>query len=279
MHIGISTMIYETEKKLDELQEFSFINELGMKYIELSDAFDFQQNVLDALFKQNLNVFSVHAEYMDADISSPDERMRTNGINDALNRIKYLERLNGRILIMHPGGWYQDRKEKDVRIKNCIKSLVSVLNRKSSKNIKIAIENLPPEFFGDEIEVMKFMLGKVRKITGAEKDTGICLDTGHALLTDSIFDYLDILYEDILSIHLHDNAGDNNGDRSQAADDLHAVPGKGIIDWSRIFNILAGRHYSGGLIFEIRKGKENIGQTVSEIKHFIDSNLFLKKNI
>ena len=279
MYIGISTMIYETEKSLDNLKEFSYIDNLGLKYIELSDAFNFQQNVLNSILKQNLEVFSVHAEYMGADISSPDEKIRSNGIDDALKRIKYLKELNGSILVIHPGGWFSDRNEKNKRIKNCINSLVYILNRKPSGNIKIAIENLPMEFFGDEIEIIKYILNESRKITGTKEETGICLDTGHAFLTDSIYDYLDILYDDIISIHLHDNTGDNNRDRSGAEDDLHAVPGEGLIDWNKIFNILSDKKYNGGLIFEVKKGKKTLEQTMQEIKHFIDSNLFLKKNI
>ncbi|MDD3520861.1 MAG: sugar phosphate isomerase/epimerase [Actinomycetota bacterium] len=279
MYIGVSTMLYEVSKSLDYLDKFEYIEKSGLKNIELSDVFNFQKNVIDAINRQNLCVFSMHAEYEDADISSPDEEKRRNGIEDAIKRIGYLKKLNGKLLVIHPGGWYSDKKEKNTRIINCINSLVYVLNKTKLKNIKIAIENLPTEFFGDDIETVKHILDKVREITGSKNTTGICLDTGHGLLADNINDYLSNLYDDILSMHIHDNKGDNNGSRSKAEDDLHSVPGNGIIEWQSIIDILSERNYDGGFIFEIKKGQKSLKEVINEIRQFIDDNLFLKQNI
>ncbi len=279
MYIGISTMLYEVSRSLDYLEKFDYMEKSGIKNIELSDVFNFQKNIIDAINAQELSVFSMHAEYENADISSPDEEKRNNGIEDAIKRIGYLKKLNGKLLVIHPGGWYSDRKEKNIRINNCISSLVHILNKARMGNIKIAIENLPAEFFGDDIEVVKHILYKAREIADSKNNSGICLDTGHGLLADNINDYLDYFYDDILSMHIHDNMGDNNGKRSEAEDDLHYVPGNGIIEWQNILNILSGKNYDGGFIFEIKKGQKGLEEVINEIKRFIDNNLFLKQNI
>jgi len=279
MPVGISTILYEIDKSIDYLEKFNFIKYLGLKYVELSDVFHFQKNILNALAEDNLNVFSIHADYIESDISSPNERKRVNGIDDALKRIDYLNKLQSKLLVIHPGGWYPDKKEKDERIKNCISSLVYIAKEASLNGIKIAIENLPPEFFGDDIEIIKYILNETRNLTNNKDNIGICLDTGHAFLTGNIFDYLSLLYDDILTIHLHDNNGDNNGNRAEAMDDLHAVPGTELINWKNIFDILSKKDYKGGLIFEIKKGSKSLEQVVGEIKYFIGSNPFLKQNI
>ena len=90
MPVGISTILYEIDKSIDYLEKFNFIKYLGLKYVELSDVFHFQKNILNALAEDNLNVFSIHADYIESDISSLDEKKRFNGIDDALKRVDYL---------------------------------------------------------------------------------------------------------------------------------------------------------------------------------------------
>ena len=280
MIVGLSTMIFEENKSLDKLQNFNFVKELGLRYIELSDAFNFQQNVLNALKKDNLKVFSIHADYIDSDISSPDENKRKNGINDAIQRINYLNKLNGNLLVIHPGSWYSNKNEEKERIKNCINSLEIIFKKaklQQFKDIKIAIENLPPEFFGDDIEIIKFILEKTKEVLDLSKNNkvdnklGICLDSGHGFLANNLYDYLNYLYNDILSMHLHDNYGDKNQDKKEAMDDIHAVPGSGNIDWDKFFNILHNKNYQGGLIFEIKKGTKYESQILIELKNFINN--------
>jgi len=279
MFVGISTMIYEINKSLDGLKKFDFIKDLRLNYVELSDAFHFQKNVLEALQRDNLEVFSIHADYIESDISSPNEIRKNNGIDDAKKRIEYLKALGGKLLVIHPGGWYSEKKEKDKRIKNCIDSLTKIIKKSLLEDVKIAIENLPTEFFGDDFEIVKYILNETRNLIDDKDKIGICLDTGHGLLAKNTFDYLNFLYNDILSIHLHDNDGGNNGNKAEAEDDLHAVPGCGVIDWNNIFNILSEKNYQGGLIFEIKKGSKSLEHVMGEIKQFINNNQFLKQNI
>ncbi len=252
MIIGISTMIFGKESRLLTLEEIKIIAETGMKYIELSDSHDVDSEIFNDLKQNGIGILSVHAEYLGTDISETDQYKKINGIDYAKKGIDRIKELGGNIIVIHPGGWYGDKKEEENRLRNCINSLVEITKYGNSKEVKIAIENLPPGFLGDEPEVIKTILSQVRSITGLNKEIGICLDTGHASLTENLFEYLELFSDDIISIHLHDNIGEVHEDRSLAVDDTHRPPGHGLIFWEKFIKRLNEIEYNGGLIFELK---------------------------
>lgn len=71
---------------------------------------------------------------------------------------------------------------------------------------------------------------------------GACLDVGHAHLTGGAPEAADVLAGDIITTHIHDNAG-----RS----DDHLVPFTGTIDWPATLFGLVKAGYEGPLVFEL----------------------------
>ncbi|MFC2144849.1 sugar phosphate isomerase/epimerase family protein [Actinomycetota bacterium] len=252
MVIGISTLVFGEEKRLLTLEEVKIIAETGMKYFELSDSHDVNSGILNVLKQNGIGIFSIHAEYLGADLSGADQDKRIKGIDYAKKGIDKIKRLGGNIIVIHPGGWYGDKKEEENRLKNCINSLVEITEYGNSKKIKVAIENLPPGFLGDKPGVLKTILSEVRSITGLNKEIGICLDTGHALLTGNLFEYLELFSDDIINMHLHDNIGNSNRDKLLALDDIHRPPGHGLINWEKFFKRLYEIKYDGSLMFELK---------------------------
>ena len=252
MVIGISTMVFGKEKRLLTFEEVKIIAETGMKYIELSDSHDVDSGILNDLKQNGIGIFSIHAEYLGADLSETDQDKRIKGIDYVKKGIDRIKGLGGNIIVIHPGGWYGDKKEEKNRLKKCIDSLVEISKYGSSKKVKVAIENLPPGFLGDEPGVLKTILSEVRSITGLNKEVGICLDTGHALLTGNLFEYLELFNDDIINMHLHDNIGNSHRDKILALDDIHRPPGNGLINWEKFFKRLNEIKYDGGLIFELK---------------------------
>ncbi len=252
MKIGISTMIFGKEKRSLTLEEAEIISKTGFKYIELSDPHDLDFQVKKYLDHNRINIFSIHAEYMESDISSNNYHLRIKGIKDAKKRIDRIKVLGGDIIIIHPGGWDKNKNEKEIRLKNSIDSLVEITKYANLKKIKVAVENLPMEFLGDDPEVIKIILSNVRNKTGFKCEIGICLDTGHAFLTETLFEHLELFEHDIITMHLQDNIGDNLNDRSLAEDDIHRPPGHGAISWKKFFKKLNKIKYDGGLIFELK---------------------------
>lgn len=270
MIVGISTMLFN-ERLLNQ-KDIIKVKENGINYLELSDSHKVDSKILDILNSNNIDVFSIHAEYLNSDISDINEDKRLNGIIDIRERINALKKLNGKVVVVHPGGWYKDKQEREPRLNNCINSLVEVVKYADLRDIKIAIENLPPDFFGDNLEDLSYILNETRKISGSNNSVGICLDTGHAFLTNNLYEAIDFFKEDILTMHIQDNFGDNNNDRSLAVDDIHCPPGHGNINWEYFFSKLNEYDYKGGLIFEVKvtsiDGKDEMFM-LKEIRKFI----------
>jgi sugar phosphate isomerase/epimerase len=281
MKIGLSTMIFGKKKRFLTIDEAKKINETGLKYIELSYSHDVDDKVISYFEKNNITIISYHAEHLEIDISSSNNILRQNGVQDAKRKIDRIKDIGGEIIVIHPGGWCSDEREKDARLKNSISSLVEIGKYANSRKIKVAIENLPMEFLGDDPEILKKILISVRDETGLNKEIGICLDTGHANLTKSLYKNLEIFSKDIITMHLQDNIGDNLNDRSLAKDDIHIPPGQGQIEWKKLLGKLEKKKYAGSLIFELRpgpiKGKDH-NLTLDAILKFIRSEDYFKKD-
>jgi sugar phosphate isomerase/epimerase len=276
MKAGISTMVFGKENRLLTLEEVKIITETGMKYIELSDLHDIDFEIFNDLKQNGIGIFSVHAEYLGADISEADQYKKIKGIDYAKKGIDRVKDFDGNIIVIHPGGWYGDKREEENKLKNCINSLVEITEYGNSKEVKIAIENLPPGFLGDQPGVLKTILNQVRRITGLNKEIGICLDTGHASLMGNLFEHLELLSDDIITIHLHDNIGEIHEDRSLAVDDTHRPPGHGLILWEKFFKRLNEIEYDGGLILELKSDSiegENWEFVLTEALKFVRSEL------
>jgi sugar phosphate isomerase/epimerase len=271
MIIGISTMLFE--KNFSE-QYIKAIQQIGIKYIELSDSHGFNLEVIDIIKNNNLNIFSIHAPFLNSDISGIDKKRRLDGIIDIKKIIDIAEKINSKLVIVHPGPWCIDKMENKLRLENCIHSLFEVTNYAYSRNVKIAIENLPQEFLGDNLEDLAYILNSIQDLTGHKNSIGICLDTGHAFLTNNLYEVMDFFKNEILSIHIQDNFGDNNKDRSLVEDDIHCLPGYGKINWDYFFDRLDCNNYKGGLIFEIKAtslcSRDELF-VLGEIKNFIEA--------
>lgn len=281
MVVGISTMILgEEEKELDR-DDILFLKKSGLRYIELSNYHRLNNEIVDYLKQSDMVFYSIHAEYNDCDISGIDPAIRKRGVEDALRRVDIASRYGAGILVIHPGGWFDDNSS-DKRTQNCIDSLVKISNYAGSRNIKIAIENLPMGFFGEDINTLDIIFKEVRKQADNAGNIGICLDTGHAHLTGNLYELLTNFKDYIITMHVQDNHGDNQKNRAKALDDLHLPPGHGQISWDDFFKYLEQIDYQGALIFELKgesiKGKDK-NFIIDKLNEFVHLNSFVNKKI
>jgi sugar phosphate isomerase/epimerase len=78
----------------------------------------------------------------------------------------------------------------------------------------------------------------------------LTLDIGHAQLLTEVNTSYDIIKrypERIWHVHLHDNRGGNS-----AVDDLHLLPGEGIVDFEKIFGKLKEINYERTVTLELK---------------------------
>lgn len=284
MIIGLSTVLL-LSNGFDWQVDFSQIKKTGINHVELSSPSHIDHESIKKIRESNLNIFSVHSDFIDVDISDIDAYRREKSIILIKSRIRYLSETGARIIVIHPGDWYEDKEQKEERIKNSISSLVQITSFAKSFNIKVAVENLPPGFITDDVYTMRRIIDETRKTSDLDERIGMCLDTGHANLTGNLMDYIESFSKDILTMHIHDNFGNNNNDPRNAGDDFHLLPGKGSIDWNRFFDKL-DKSYDGGFIFELiskksdysLKGDEEIAEVLKNLKSFLDTQTWFDKN-
>jgi sugar phosphate isomerase/epimerase len=285
MIIGLSTVLL-LSNGLNSQIDFSEIKETGINNVELSSPSHIDLESIKKIKNSNLNIFSAHSDFIDVDISSPDAYSREKSIMLTNTRIRMLSEIGTKIIVVHPGDWYENQVEKEERVNNSINSLVQIASFAAGLNIKVAVENLPPGFVADDINTMKRILEETRKAANLNGSLGICLDTGHANLTNNLTDYLKHFSRDIITMHIHDNFGNNNNDPRNAGDDKHLLPGTGMINWNKFFDNLDDS-YNGGFIFELIskkdeysfRGDEEISLVLKNLKTFLNSQTWFNKNL
>ena len=84
----------------------------------------------------------------------------------------------------------------------------------------------------------------------------ICIDTGHALITEgkNAQSAIERLAPLCVATHLHDNDG-----RS----DTHLIPGEGAFGWTSFFTTLDTQGYRGPLTLELRRKDEHYAKTLA----------------
>lgn len=85
-------------------------------------------------------------------------------------------------------------------------------------------------------------LARARDVLG--DSYGVCLDSGHALITkENVPEMVDAIGSRLLAVHLHDNTGDR---------DDHLPPYFGKMDFAELLSALKKVGYGGNLNFEVR---------------------------
>ncbi|MBI2195107.1 MAG: sugar phosphate isomerase/epimerase [Planctomycetes bacterium] len=130
----------------------------------------------------------------------------------------------------------------DTYLRQLGKSLGVLLPLADSLSYTLAIENLPPAGEGDRFMGRPEHFERVQK-EFAHPRLGFCLDTGHALMSrrEHADAFIDAMSSRLVAFHLADNAGDR---------DSHLAPGRGLVDWKKIFRRAAEVGYPGCMCIE-----------------------------
>ncbi len=245
---GISTHLYAVDTL--DLRKLETIKDAGFNLIELyaniphfdfTDAGTIKQTARH-LGKLELQVHSIHAPFYEnldearkgnwMSISAVDDNLRKLSVDLIKKSIAIKDYLDFNCAVVHISspGYDPVYNNRDA----CMKSLEGIIRCAEKYDVKIAIENIPSE------------LGKSRNVLGIvnelkNRHAGICFDTGHANLEDSLTESFDMLKDLIITTHIHDNEGTR---------DAHLPPGSGNINWNQFLKRISDSGYKGPLMFE-----------------------------
>ncbi len=133
--------------------------------------------------------------------------------------------------------WFDPRFVKEDVITFKIGLLRHIIEKAADFDISICLENLS--------ETASHMVGPFTDLPLLN----LTLDLGHAqLLTkrNTSYEFIERYPERIKHVHLHDNRG---GDSYQ--DDLHLLPGEGIVDFEKVFKKMKAMGYDRTITLEL----------------------------
>ncbi len=241
--LGISTTMLGTPIDANDLAR---AGDLGITHLEVfvapdgsgQDASDFEMIGEDAL-----SVWSVHAPFGgDVDLSAPDECTRRRSVRQVLDACKVASDLEANYVVVHAGLSTGDEEEQSLRRTQSMRSLNELLERTCALPVRLAIEYLPankPRLCNDSAEICEVL-------SLCDGSPGVCLDTNHANLRADLVDETRNLAEHICTLHLSDNHGQ---------EEMHLMPGEGVIDWESFIGVLDEIDYTGPLMYEALGGE------------------------
>ena len=193
-----------------------------------------------------LRVETFHLPYSaDLDLSSFYETRRRRAVKAARTWMERSARLGASIGIQHPTSspYNVDDDGLDVYIRQLGKSLGELLPAAEQLTYTIALENLGPGAYNGRFSSRPEHFARIADEFD-HANLGFNLDTGHALIAGgpaAADEFHQVMAPHIVSYHLADNSGDR---------DSHLAPGRGLVDWDRVFRRAAEIGYSGCMCIE-----------------------------
>ncbi|MBO6110641.1 MAG: sugar phosphate isomerase/epimerase [Methanobrevibacter sp.] len=232
MKIGASSLA-GIDKTLKETLEF--IENLGIKYVELVHQFPSENIAIDLLESYSLK-YTIHAPFMDVNIASLQETSRRDSIKQIKNSINFANDIDAKAVVVHPGltSFLPNKYFPDKVIQAANDSIKELGEYGNDLGILTTIENMPnfPSMIYENIYELNELLVSL--------DMPMTLDIGHAEHAGYPAD--EMYFDCIKHIHAHDNFGD---------DDSHLALGEGSIDLNTIINTLEKNKFDGIYILEV----------------------------
>jgi sugar phosphate isomerase/epimerase len=263
---GIASWICETDGTVDALHRIARHGfrdvELWCNYAHLDPRLGGDvRRVQEVLTQEGLRAVSLHApfEFREQQLAEETAWMAWEQLMVPI--VETAQFLQASFVVVHPVllCYPSPSAQHAPEVTGCREeSLRRVARLAGGKGIGVALENMGRETvpaFADLRELVKLVdrLG--------EENVGICFDTGHCLISGiDPMQEVEQCAERLHSFHLHEN------DR---VEDLHWVPGRGPIDWSRFFDKVRRLDYKGPFILELWGGKDAKG-VMDEARGFVE---------
>ena len=180
-------------------------------------------------------------------LADPDKDARETAVEKTIQALRAFRPLGARVAVIHPSA---PGKAGDGDTYEALEaSITRLLPLAEETDAVLALENIPAA------------LGRAEPLAGfvARIDhprLRICIDTGHALITEgeNTKNAIEQLAPLCAATHLHDNDGRN---------DAHLIPGEGAFEWPFFFAALDAEGYAGTLALELRRKDEPYAETLA----------------
>ena len=239
-------------KPIEEFVEYAFRS--GLKHLEIDLIADhsylesFTPNRISNLKKLvdecEINL-SLHTPYS---INPADriEKIRYGNVDYLKECVNLAEQLNATHITTHIGfyiGLQSSTERRHEALERLVLSLEEIIQRCEEKSIKLALENVNAlsefsEFslLGDNINDFAFLYSKIDSPL-----LNMCLDIGHANITEGVIVYIEHFKDKIINVHFHDNMGEF---------DQHLNVGDGTVPWEEVGRAFKKINYNGPFLSE-----------------------------
>ena len=181
-------------------------------------------------------------------LADPDADARADALQKTIQAIRAFRPLGARVAVIHPSA---PGKAGDGDTCEALEeSIERLLPLAEETDTVLALENIPAAM--GRAEPLTDFVSRI-----AHPRLRICIDTGHALITEgeNTRSAVERLAPMCIATHLHDNDGRN---------DAHLIPGQGAFEWPSFFAALDARGYPGTLALELRRKDEPYAETLAD---------------
>ncbi|MHA1306700.1 MAG: sugar phosphate isomerase/epimerase family protein [Candidatus Heimdallarchaeota archaeon] len=222
-----------------------------------------REKIRDFAIEHNLEL-TVHGSFSDLNIGAYNDNVRNFTLSEIKKSIQFASDIGAKIVTIHPAEFGAiGHTYPEVIKKNNIESVKILTLFAAELDVQIGFENMPIFTWNQLTE--SYDPKEIRAVIESINlsNLGITWDVGHSNTTKmSMNEFYNQFKDHLIHIHLHDNAGPNDG-----WSDTHLEIGKGTIDWQKFFDFLIKMNYQGSLVFELNSWEK------------IDNSLVYLKNI
>ena len=261
--IGVFVNFWENTWKVDLCKYIKKVAAIGYDVLEfqaqaLLDMSDSElENLKNTALQAGIELTYSLGLDMAYDISSPDEEVREAGVAYLTNIIRQIGKLNGKLLsgVSYAGWGIPADKDKKIRFEHSVSSMKRLAKVAQEYGITYGIEAVN-RFEGLLINTAAEARAYVEAV--GEPNVGILLDTYHMNIEESdIGEAIKVAGDLLVGFHI----GENN----------RTCPGRGHLDWEKIFAALAEVGYKGRIVAEpfVMAGGE-VGDAIFVWRNLID---------
>lgn len=259
--IGFSTGCFYQTPILDCLED---VKSAGFSQIEVCsfpahlDYKDRERVKQTARRLEELHIepYSFHAPFADhIDITALETEQRQVAFREICSAVEAAAELGARYFVLHPGPERSDlaRHERLDRMDNAAEVLERVAGRCRELGVLLVLENMLPHLFSGQVRDLLWLLGSLKTT-----EVGVCLDTGHALLSGHLESVVHKLSGHLWMVHASDNRGKY---------DDHLPPGEGVVDWEALLAQLDAGDFNGVLMLELAAAPDVLDRAAKSARY------------